>query len=60
MPGCAGLPTVMSNHGFRNIGDPRATFGVTDGNPLWEELRDILRSAHALAVEKSKAKRRRA
>jgi len=41
MPGCAGLETVMSNHGAANIGDPRATFGVTEGNPLWEELRDI-------------------
>ncbi|MHB1305766.1 MAG: nickel-dependent lactate racemase family protein [Limisphaerales bacterium] len=40
-PGCAGLATVMSNHGARNLGDPRATFGVTDGNPLWEELRDL-------------------
>jgi len=41
MPGTAGLRTVMSNHGAVNIGDPKATFGVTDGNPLWEELRDI-------------------
>jgi len=41
MPGCAGLKTVMSNHGAKNIGDPRAAFGVTEGNPLWEELRDI-------------------
>jgi nickel-dependent lactate racemase len=41
MPGCAGLETVMSNHGAANIGDPRATFGITEGNPLWEELRDI-------------------
>lgn len=41
MPGVAGLRTVMSNHGFHNIGDPRATFGITHGNPLWEELRDI-------------------
>jgi nickel-dependent lactate racemase len=41
MPGCAGLETVMSNHGAKNIGDPQATFGVTVGNPLWEELRDI-------------------
>ena len=31
----------MSNHGFRNIGDPNATFGINEGNPLWEELRDI-------------------
>lgn len=41
MPGCAGLETVMSNHGAANIGDSRATFGVLEGNPLWEELRDI-------------------
>jgi nickel-dependent lactate racemase len=41
MPGVAALRTVMSNHGFRNIGDPNSTFGVNDGNPLWEELRDI-------------------
>jgi nickel-dependent lactate racemase len=41
MPGCAGLPTVMSNHGAHHIGDPRAAFGITEGNPLWEEIRDI-------------------
>jgi nickel-dependent lactate racemase len=41
MPGCAALRTVMSNHGSRNIGSPKATFGVNEGNPLWEELRDI-------------------
>ncbi len=41
MPGVAGLRTVMSNHGYRNIGDPNATFGINEGNPLWEELRDI-------------------
>jgi len=41
MPGVAGLKTVMSNHGAKNIGDPRAAFGITEGNPLWEEVRDI-------------------
>ena len=41
MPGCAGLKTVMSNHGAKNIGSPSATFGVTEGNPLWMELREI-------------------
>jgi len=40
-PGTAALETVMSNHGVKNIGDPNATFGVNEGNPLWEELRDI-------------------
>lgn len=41
MPGVAGLKTVMSNHGYRNILSPNSTFGVTEGNPLWEEIRDI-------------------
>lgn len=41
MPGCAGLKTVMSNHGAKNIGHPNSTFGITDGNELWEELREI-------------------
>jgi nickel-dependent lactate racemase len=41
MPGVAGLQTVMSNHGAGNIADPGATFGVTEGNPIWEEMRDI-------------------
>ena len=41
MPGVGGLRTVMSNHGFHNIGDPNATFGINKGNPLWEELRGI-------------------
>jgi nickel-dependent lactate racemase len=41
MPGVAGLQTVMSNHGAKNLGDPNSTFGVTKGNPIWEEMRDI-------------------
>ena len=41
MPGCAGLETVMSNHNARNIGDPKAAFGITIGNPIWEEIRAI-------------------
>jgi len=41
MPGVAHVETVMSNHGAHHIGDPNATFGICEGNPLWEELRDI-------------------
>jgi nickel-dependent lactate racemase len=41
MPGVAGLETVMSNHSARNIADPASTFGITEGNPIWEEMRDI-------------------
>lgn len=45
MPGVAGLQSVMSNHGFDNIADPNATFGITHGNPLWEELLRIAKLA---------------
>jgi nickel-dependent lactate racemase len=45
MPGVAGLQTVMSNHSAKNLGDPNSTFGVTKGNPIWEEMRDIARRA---------------
>lgn len=41
MPGVAHVETVMSNHGAHHIGDHRATFGICEGNPLWEELLDI-------------------
>ncbi|MFM1768960.1 MAG: hypothetical protein RJA22_1489 [Verrucomicrobiota bacterium] len=41
IPGTAALESVMANHGAHNIGDPNATFGVTRGNPLWEELREV-------------------
>ncbi len=41
MPGVAGLETVMSNHGSANLSHPKAVYGVTEGNPIWEEMRDI-------------------
>jgi nickel-dependent lactate racemase len=41
MPGVAGLRTVISNHGFHNIGNRNSAFGKTEGNPIWEEMRDI-------------------
>ncbi len=41
MPGIAGLKTVMSNHGAKNIENQNATFGITSGNPIWEEMLEI-------------------
>lgn len=41
MPGVAGLRTVMSNHNAEMIGHPKSAFGITTGNPIWEEMRDI-------------------
>ena len=41
MPGVAELRTVMQNHSGVNLASPNATFGVLEGNPIWEEMRDI-------------------
>ncbi len=40
MPGLAALETVLRNHGARNIDDPRSSWGVTHGNPIWEDVRE--------------------
>lgn len=37
-PGCAGVDTILALHSAQLIGDPNATWGVTDGNPLWERI----------------------
>lgn len=41
IPGLAALSSVMSNHSAAHLSHPNATFGVTEGNPLWEELREV-------------------
>jgi nickel-dependent lactate racemase len=41
MPGMAGQRTVLGNHGAQNIAHPHATWGVTSGNPIWEEIREV-------------------
>ncbi len=41
LPGVAGLKAIMSNHRAANLCHPDATFGITRGNPLWEEMRDV-------------------
>lgn len=39
MPGLALLETVIRNHSASNIDHPKATWGVTSGNPIYEEIR---------------------
>ena len=41
MPGIAGRETIMSNHSASMVGDPSASFGVTAGNPIFEEMRRL-------------------
>ncbi|MHC4545824.1 MAG: nickel-dependent lactate racemase family protein [Planctomycetota bacterium] len=39
MPGLAMLETVLRNHSAKVLDNPAATWGITNGNPLWEEIR---------------------
>ena len=48
MPGMAGQRTVLGNHDATMIADPHATWGVTRGNPIWEEAREVALQAGRL------------
>jgi len=41
MPGMAGQRTILGNHDAGMIGDPNAVWGITGGNPVWKEIREI-------------------
>ncbi|HWT23283.1 MAG TPA: nickel-dependent lactate racemase [Solirubrobacteraceae bacterium] len=38
-PGLAGLDTVLVLHNAKRIGDPHATWGVIEGNPVHDDIR---------------------
>lgn len=42
-PGLAGLETVMTLHDAPRIAHPGATWGVVEGNPIHEDIREIAR-----------------
>jgi len=42
-PGLAGLQTTLTLHDARRIGHPMATWGVTEGNPIHDDVREIAR-----------------
>lgn len=41
LPALAGFESVLSNHGWAMIADPQATWGVCEGNPIWEEMKEV-------------------
>ena len=41
LPALSGAESVLSNHGREMIADPRSTWGNVDGNPIWEEMREV-------------------
>jgi len=42
MPGMALQETVQRNHSAKNIDSPLARWGGTDGNPVWEEIKEAV------------------
>jgi nickel-dependent lactate racemase len=43
-PGLAGLATVLVLHDAARIGHPNATWGITEGNPIHDDVREIARA----------------
>lgn len=41
LPSIAGFESVLSNHGYEMIAHPQATWGVTRGNPIWDEMAEV-------------------
>ena len=41
LPALAGFESVLSNHSWQMIGHMQATWGVCEGNPLWEEMHEV-------------------
>ncbi len=41
LPGVAGAQSILENHSVAMLDDPGATWGVTDGNPVWEEMLEV-------------------
>jgi nickel-dependent lactate racemase len=40
LPALAGQESVLTNHGREMIAHPNATWGLCEGNPIWEEMRE--------------------
>jgi nickel-dependent lactate racemase len=41
LPGVAGFESIMDNHGYGMLKHPRATWGKLEGNPVYEETREV-------------------
>ncbi len=41
LPSLAGFESVLSNHSRAMIAHPRATWGNLEGNPIWQEMREV-------------------
>ncbi len=40
MPGMSGRQMIFGNHSAPMIASPKASWGITEGNPIWEEIQE--------------------
>ncbi len=46
LPGVAGMETILDNHNGPMLSAPTATWGVTNGNAIWEEMLEVAQLTH--------------
>jgi len=44
LPGISDIEAILDNHGASMIADPKATWTVTEGNPIWDEMLAVAQS----------------
>jgi nickel-dependent lactate racemase len=60
LPGICGVESIMANHDAQMVGHPRATWCTTEGNPIFEEMRDVaLKSAPSFTLNVTLDERKR-
>jgi len=45
LPGIANIDSIMDNHSGEMLSDSNATWAVTEGNPVWEEMLAVARAS---------------
>jgi len=46
IPSLSGAESVFTNHGIEMIAHPKSTWGVIEGNPIWEEMCEVALRTH--------------
>ncbi len=44
LPGIAGIEAILDNHGAKMLADSNASWAMTEGNPVWEEMLSVAQS----------------
>lgn len=59
LPAVAGKVAIFNNHSYRMIGDPKACYGILDGNPIHHDMVEFMRFVHLSFIVNVTINRRR-